>query len=242
MKHCLIQIILVALLGISQGLMASPSIDALLVMPLHEREQIAERFWQKGEYRRAKKQYQIMARLGSKLAQNRLAWMYMNGKGFKKDVVQGWVWSALAAEFNQPAYARDRDEYWKQLSLSEREAAVDKLRDDYQHLSDQAVASHIEVKVRRKIRMDTIAYGLLAEGLVKTWRAEGMIGDPANGNLVNQLKNIHYVSYQHARGERVSLGEFEVLEDSQPTLTVPLQAAPEANTDQAMESEQDQSD
>jgi hypothetical protein len=61
--------------------------------------------------------------------------------------------------------------------------------------------------------MDTIAHGLLAEGLVKTWRAEGMRGDPAFGIGVNNLlRNIQYVTREHIDGQRVTLGEFEVLE------------------------------
>ena len=87
MKHLLIHVVIGFLFCAPSLLIASPSIDAMLVKPLHEREEIAERFWQQREFRRAKKQYLIMARLGSKHAQNRLAIMSMNGWGMKKDPV-----------------------------------------------------------------------------------------------------------------------------------------------------------
>jgi hypothetical protein len=214
MRRFLIHMLSACLLCVAAPTIASPSIDAILVMPLHERQKLADDWFSEKEFRRAKKQYGILARLGSKHAQNRLAMMNMNGWGMKKDPVQAWVWAALAAEFNEPQYAYYRDEYWKVLSIDQREQAVDELREQMVRLTDMAVAFQLQTKSRQKLRMDTIGYGLLAEGLVKTWRAEGMRGDPANaGGVVNLLHNIHYISREHYEGQRVTLGAFEVLED-----------------------------
>lgn len=208
--------------------MASPSIDAIMVMPLQERQKLADDWFSEREFRRAKKQYAILARLGSKHAQNRLAMMNMNGWGMKKDPVQAWVWAALAAEFNEPQYAHYRDAYWKELTIEQREEAVEELRDQMVRLTDQAVAFQLQTKARQKLRMETIGYGLLADGLVKTWRAEGMRGDPASGGGVrNLLHNIHYIAREHYEGQRVTLGEFEVIEDD---VVPPLK--PRDSTDQ----------
>jgi hypothetical protein len=190
-----------------------PSLDAMLVMPLQERQALADELYQQEKYRKAKKQYRILARLGSKHAQNRLATMNIDGLGMRRDVVQGWIWAALAAEFEHPEYSTLRDSSWTALSLDQREEAVERLQHDLLIFSDIAITRAIKNKARRKLRMQTIGYGMLPDGMVETWRVEGMAGDPVNpGNWENMLRSIKYQATLHELGGSVTLGKFKVLE------------------------------
>ena len=134
-----------ALLCLSAGAAAS-SIDNVLAMPVQEREAIADAAFANKRYRKAKKEYKILARLGSKRAQLRLSEMRLNGWGMRRDPAMAWAWASIAAEF-RPALAQEyRQQIWDSLDAGERTQAKEELVDLHKEYSDMAVTQRLRAR------------------------------------------------------------------------------------------------
>ena len=63
-----------------------------------DRRQKAERYYQKGDYKKAYKTYLKSAKSGDHYSQYMLAQMFSKGQGTKTNLIEAYAWAELAAE------------------------------------------------------------------------------------------------------------------------------------------------
>ena len=233
-KFCVSIVVAAALL--KPGVLPASSIDNVLAMPVTERTALADDFYDDGNWRKARKEYKILARLGSKHAQQRLSEMTLEGNGFSKDPVKAWAWAAMAGEVNPGRNEEYRLEIWSSLSDTDRTRAQSEYEDLYASYSELAVTTRLAVQSRWRTKFRRIGYGLLPESMIRVSSGCDMAGLGAAGGGRGSLTTVgsadclksmqpwferdNMAMYQmiqfemdrRLRGGTVTLGEFEVLE------------------------------
>jgi len=81
---------------------------------LHQEEAKATKLYQKGEFEKAFKILQPLAKLGLKQAQYFVAFSYMKGQGQKADPITGMAWLGVAIESKIPQWV---SQYQQAISL-----------------------------------------------------------------------------------------------------------------------------
>jgi len=85
---------------------------------LHQEEAKATKLYQKGEFEKAFKILQPLAKLGLKQAQYFVAFSYMHGQGAKPDPITGIAWLGVAIESKIPQWLK---QYQQAISLLKAE-------------------------------------------------------------------------------------------------------------------------
>ena len=218
----------------SQVLLAS-SIDQAIAKPLSERVEDADRWYDEGEYRKARKEYELLARLGSKYGQYKLSLMHLQGQSYRKNTIEAWAWAALAAEHNKGNLKKHADSIWILLTDNEQLLAQTRFAKLVGEYSDRAVTERLKTLSGFRINGERIGRGLLPNSFISVSAPcyDPSAGDQGNGGAnaitdgpcsqdqndnpmarLELLQMINYTMEQRIRGEHVSLGEFEVLENS----------------------------
>lgn len=66
-----------------------------------QKRDVAERYYDAGDFKNAHKIYKELARKGDSFSQYRMSWMYLMGEGQKQDIIESVAWSVLAAQDRQ---------------------------------------------------------------------------------------------------------------------------------------------
>jgi hypothetical protein len=249
------------------SLMAS-SIDQAIRKPLSERIESADEWYDTGNYRKARKEYELLARLGSKYGQYKLSVMHILGQSYDQDPVEAWAWAAVAAERNYGSLKKHADGIWSQLSEDQRMQAQSLFTERMKEYSDHSVTQRLYAFSSSRLNNERIGRGVLPEsfisvsspcytpggstlgvaggasnvdtsggaaaggipgggnGLAESGFGGGCINKDPNDNpmvRLDLLRMINYTTEQRLKGEHVTLGEFEVLEESDGS------ASPQAN-------------
>lgn len=93
-------------------------------LDLWNRQNAIERY-KRGDKTHAIFLFKQAALYGDKPSQAMVATMYWNGDGVKKDRPLAYAWMDLAADRGYPKLLAQRESYWKKLSSSERQVALD---------------------------------------------------------------------------------------------------------------------
>jgi hypothetical protein len=116
---------------------------------LDERQQKAERYYQKGDFKKAYKSYYKLAKAGDHFSQSRVAQMFAKGQGTKIDLIEAYAWAELAREGDLEDIAVDSDALLQQVDdKAEAEKKAEKLMKKY---GEQALRKKAAKKKNRNI-------------------------------------------------------------------------------------------
>lgn len=236
MRHLVRSSVLLLALAVAPMVPAS-SVDNVLAMPVQEREAMADAAFAEKRYRKARKEYKILARLGSKRAQLKLSEMRANGLGVKRDLPKAWAWATMAAEFDRSLAADYRQQLWADMDDGEHERARDELRDLHGEYSDRAVAERLRAQASWRKDLRSVRRGVMTESMVEVSSGCDIVGglggggggrgalSTFGGNCTRAMSSwgdrdkfelltlIQFEMERRLQGGSVELGEFELLDD-----------------------------
>lgn len=105
--------------------------------------------YESGDYEAAASYFRRAARYADKASQAMYAEMLWNGAGIERDWARAYAWMDLAAERMYRPFLVKREQYWAQLSESERERALEVGEDVYAEYGDKVAKPRLETRLRR---------------------------------------------------------------------------------------------
>ncbi len=109
------------------------------------------RAYRAGNKRSAVSLLQKAASYADKPAQAMLAAMYWNGDGITQDRPRGYAWMDLAADRGYRDLLIQREQYWAQLSASERKQAVSEGRRIYAKYNDERGLHKLDLALKQAV-------------------------------------------------------------------------------------------
>ena len=104
--------------------------------------------YKRKRYDDALRLFRRAAFLADKPSQGMIAEMYWKGEGAPRDPVQAYIWMDLAAERGYVGYLALRETYWKRLSETQRESAVEDGQAVYARFGDDVAKPRHAFKLR----------------------------------------------------------------------------------------------
>ncbi len=90
-------------------LFAASYMPAAVASDLQEKQVKADRYYQKGDFKKAYKTYHKLAKKGDHYSQDRISHMYANGDGQSVDYSRAYAWSVLAAESGEDQWVNNSE-------------------------------------------------------------------------------------------------------------------------------------
>ncbi|MBO9717754.1 MAG: SEL1-like repeat protein [Pseudoxanthomonas sp.] len=115
-------------------------------------------YYQAGNYALARKCFELGARYADKPSQAMLGEMYWEGEGGPLDRALGYAWMDLAAERLYEDFYVQRERYWTQLDVVEREEALRRGRALVRKYGDEKAKARL-ARVLRRERPGKLAVG-----------------------------------------------------------------------------------
>lgn len=104
---------------------------------------------QRGRHTEALRYFRRAARYADKPSQAMVAELLWEGRGTEADHAQAYVWMDMAAERGYPAFLAKRERYWRALSASQREFAMDSGHTTYAEYGDKVAKPRMAMALRR---------------------------------------------------------------------------------------------
>ena len=114
-----------------------------------------QRSYDRQQYDTAFQQFLRAARYADKPAQAMLGEMYWKGIGVAHDPELGYAWMKLAAERQEPVFARQREHYWNELDATQRSNAASRGKSLFAEYGDPVARQRLERKLRQASRQAT---------------------------------------------------------------------------------------
>ncbi|MDX1557118.1 MAG: hypothetical protein R3212_13900 [Xanthomonadales bacterium] len=114
-------------------------------------QELADEYYQEGDYRKAYRKYRDLAKVGDSFAQYRLSTMNLYGRGVSKDPVEAFAWSVLAAQNKHPDLVQYRDLLLQALPANDRDDAEEKAEKYMDRYGNLALAEKARRSARRQL-------------------------------------------------------------------------------------------
>lgn len=198
--------------------------------------------YKKQEYAEAMRYFQRAAYYADKPSQGMVAEMLWSGRGAEADRALAYAWMDLAAERGYRGFLGLREQYWKELSESERARAISEGEQVYARYGDQASLPRIATVLRReRLKMTGSRTGFA--GNVKIYIPDSDIAIDGSKFYEKrywdpkQYQAWHDSVWKEPRIANVTVGAATALDadkSSRIPEVAPQQDAPEPETDDAM--------
>lgn len=114
-------------------------------------QELADEYYQEGDYRKAYRKYRDLAKVGDSFAQYRLSTMNLYGHGVSKDPVEAFAWSVLAAQNKHGDLVQYRDLLYQALPEHDRDDAEEKAEKYMDRYGNLALAEKARRSARRQL-------------------------------------------------------------------------------------------
>ena len=113
-------------------LFAASLVPVAMASELQENQVKADLYYEKGNFSKAYKAYLKLAKKGDHYSQDRISYLFANGKGKSADINQAYAWSALAAESGDEQMMSNSDSLLQRAdNPAKAQSSADKLIKKY---------------------------------------------------------------------------------------------------------------
>ena len=113
-------------------LFAASLVPVAMASELQENQVKADLYYEKGNFSKAYKAYLKLAKKGDHYSQDRISYLFANGKGKSADINQAYAWSVLAAESGDEQMISNSDALLQRAdNPAKAQSSADKLNKKY---------------------------------------------------------------------------------------------------------------
>jgi len=113
-----------------------------------ERVARADKYYQLGEFKKARDIYLKLAKIGDYYSQYRVSQMFASGQGTRTDLVEAYAWAALATEGGEEEVEKYRDDLL--LRVADKTEAREQAESLMEKYGKDALQEKAESKARRE--------------------------------------------------------------------------------------------
>jgi hypothetical protein len=119
------------------------------------KQQQADQLYAQGNFSEARKQYLRLAKQGDSFSQYRVSYMYLEGQGYKKDIVEAFAWATLAAQNKEEHLIEYRDTVARLVAVDQQKKAMRKLDYYMRKWGNRQLASDMITSTKRELQQCT---------------------------------------------------------------------------------------